>query len=64
MKSNDNPWSGVKDGIKYEITSKSMTTNEVHEIKMALDYIKWDKKKKWKRMKWNWDGITWKATWN
>ena len=37
MKSNDNPWSGVKDGIKYEITLKSMTTNELHEIKMALD---------------------------
>lgn len=35
----DNAWSGVKDGIKNKITWKSMTTNEVREIKMALNEI-------------------------
>ena len=45
MKSNDNAWSGVKDGIKNEITWKSMTTNEVREIKMALNEMKETMKK-------------------
>ena len=47
MKSNDNAWSGVKDGIKNEITWKSITTNEVREIKMALNQIKKNYEKGW-----------------